>query len=66
MSDAAMSHVTITTGHNRRLIFLRKSDAQRHQRHALPRGYRPTLGQPRFTREQLKQELVLLPGGKTH
>lgn len=58
------SHVTIPTGHNRRLIFLHASDARRHQRRALPQGYRPTLGQPRYSAAELKAKLTVLPGGR--
>ncbi len=59
------SHVTIRDGQNRRLIFLREYDYRLHQRGALPKGYRPTLGQRRHTRADLRFLIRVLPGGKS-
>jgi hypothetical protein len=57
-------YITVSTGHNRRLTFLHPHDYRRHRSGNLPRGYRPTLGQRRYNRAELRSQLTVLCGGK--
>lgn len=61
---SAMSRVTIRTGPRNSLTFLRDQDYRRHMLGLEPEGYRPTLGQMRLTRDELRFVIQLLPGGK--
>jgi hypothetical protein len=62
--ETAMSHVTIRTGHCSSLTFLKDADYRRHMLGLEPEGYRPTLGQMRLTRDDLRFMLRVIPGGK--
>ncbi len=62
--ETATSRVTIRTSPRHRLTFLRDADYRRHMLGLPPDGYRPTLGQHRYTRQDLRFLLQLLPGGK--
>jgi hypothetical protein len=60
----ATSRVTIRTSPRNSLTFLRDQDYRRHLLGLTPEGYRPTLGQMRLTRNELRFVIQLLPGGK--
>jgi hypothetical protein len=62
--ETAMSRVTIRTSPRNSLTFLRDADYRRHLLGLTPEGYRPTLGQMRLTRNELRFMLRLIPGGK--
>ncbi len=61
---SATSRVTIKTSPRNSLTFLRDQDYRRHLLGLTPEGYRPTLGQMRLTRNELRFMMRLLPGGK--
>ena len=61
---SATSAATITTATNRHLTFLHESDYRRHRRGQHPQGYRPTRFQRRYSSDELRVVLHVLPGGK--
>ncbi len=63
--EATTSRVTIRTSPRNSLTFLRDQDYRRHMLGLIPDGYRPTLGQMRLTRNELRFIIQLLPGGKS-
>lgn len=62
---SATSRVTIRTGPRNTLTFMRDQDYRRHMLGLTPEGYRPTLGQMRLTRNELRFVIQLLLGGKS-
>jgi len=60
----ATSRVTIRTGPRNTLTFMRDQDYRRHMLGLTPEAYRPTLGQMRYSRAQLRFLLQLLAGGR--
>ncbi len=60
----ATSRVTIKTSPHSSLTFLKDADYRRHMLGLEPEGYRPTLGQMRLTRDDLRFMLRVIPGGK--
>lgn len=63
--ETATSRVTIRIGQRNSLTFLRDADYRRHMLGLEPKGYRPTLGQLRLTRDDLRFIMRVLPGGKS-
>ena len=55
---------TVDLGQNRRLIFLCPDAYRRHRSGGMPRNYRPTLGQPRYSRTELREQMTVLRGGR--
>ena len=62
--ETAMSRVTIKTSPRNSLTFLKDADYRRHMLGLEPEGYRPTLGQLRLTRDDLRFMIRVIPGGK--